>query len=85
MCDKAILWNGFVICNEIEDIIFINVNIDHVLQSFDFGQSTLDNETQIIFDNPIQVPADKLCRIDIKYRFNDIERGFKIKKKRSSK
>lgn len=84
-CDTAILLNGFVACNRLDDDIIVYVSTSNIPQRFEFTKSISDNETKITFDNPIQVEANKRCRIGIRSEiFQKINigigwHGFKVK------
>lgn len=61
-CDKTINVNGFVICNRMDFDVKVQFG---VLESIVYKKYIWGNETKIVFDNPIQLKANKWCYIRI--------------------
>lgn len=64
-CDKVINLCGFVICNKVDEDIEVSVGLRRIYQKIQHTKLLLENETKIIFDNPIRVPANEQCFIAI--------------------
>ena len=75
LANKAIRLNGFDICNKIDDAIKVDISLFNVInfcvpciaKSFNYKNtiSTSEKETRIIFDDPIEIPANIQCALQI--------------------
>lgn len=54
-CDKAINLCGFVICNKVDEDIEVSVGLRRIYQKIPYTKLLLENETKIIFDNPLRI------------------------------